>query len=123
MYFKIKKMYKPSKYKAKKTEYNGIIYDSKKEAKRAIELDFFQKNGIITGLQRQVKFSWIETHTLEKCSSLEIKFKRSYIADFVYFDIEKQIEIVEDIKGYKTEVYKKKKKIVEKLFSIKIVEI
>lgn len=116
-------MYKPSKYKAKKTEYNGIIYDSKKEAKRAIELDFFQKNGIITGLQRQVKFSWIETHTLEKCSSLEIKFKRSYIADFVYFDIEKQIEIVEDIKGYKTEVYKKKKKIVEKLFSIKIVEI
>ena len=36
-------MYKPSKYRAKKTEYNGIIYDSRKEAKRAIELDFFQK--------------------------------------------------------------------------------
>jgi hypothetical protein len=115
-------MYKPSKYRAKKTEYNGIIYDSKKEAKRAIELDFFQKNGIITGLQRQVKFNWIETHQKDFVSD-EVQFKRSYIADFVYFDTEKQIEIVEDVKGFLTAEYKKKKKIVEKLFSIKIVEI
>jgi hypothetical protein len=117
-------MYKPSKYRAKKTEYNGIMYHSRKEAKRAIELDFFQKNGIIKGLQRQVKFNWIETHQIGvNFEEKTISFKRSYIADFVYFDIEKKIEIVEDVKGFLTAEYKKKKKIVEKIFSIKIVEI
>ena len=117
-------MYKPSKYRAKRTEYNGIMYDSNKEAKRAKELDFMQSNGIITGLQRQVKFAWIETHQIGVNFEEEtINFKRTYIADFVYFDIEKQCDVVEDVKGFKTPEYKKKKKIVEKIFSIKIVEI
>jgi hypothetical protein len=117
-------MYKPSKYRAKKTEYNGIMYDSKREAKRAKELDFMQSNGIIKGLQRQVKFNWIETHQIGvNFEEKTISFKRSYIADFVYFDIDKKCDIVEDVKGFKTPEYKKKKKIVEKIFSIKIVEI
>ena len=117
-------MYKPSKYRAKKTEYNGVLYHSKKEAKRAKELDFMQSNGIIKGLQRQVKFAWIETHQIGvNFEEKTISFKRSYIADFVYFDIEKKIEVVEDVKGFFTAEYKKKKKIVEEIFSIKIVEI
>jgi len=116
-------MIKPSKYKAKKTEYNGITYDSKKEALRAKQLEYFQEIGLISGLQRQVKFKWIETHTLEKGCSLELELKRSYIADFVYFDHDKKIEVVLDVKGFRTAEYKKKKKIVEHLFKIKITEI
>lgn len=109
---------------AKKTEYNGVLYHSKKEAKRAVELDFMQANGIIKGLQRQVKFSWIETHQIGvNFEEKTISFKRSYIADFVYFDIEKQCDVVQDVKGFRTPEYLKKKKIVEKLFGIVITEI
>lgn len=115
---------KQPKYRAKKTEYNGIMYDSKKEASRAKILDYLQEIKLISGIQRQVKFNWIETHQIGKDFKEEtINFKRSYIADFVYFDHEKKIEIVEDVKGFLTSEYKKKKKIVEKLFKIKINEI
>lgn len=110
-----------SKYRAKKTEYNGVMYDSKKEAKRAIELDFLQDAGMITGLQRQVKFNWIETHQIDEFNET-ISFKRSYIADFVYFDRDKKCDVVLDVKGFRTSEYKKKKKIVEKIFKIKIHE-
>lgn len=115
---------KQPKYRAKKTEFKGIMYDSKKEASRAKTLDYFQEIKLISGLQRQVKFNWIETHQIGKDFKEEpISFKRSYIADFVYFDHENKIEIVEDVKGFITAEYKKKKKIVEKLFNIKINEI
>ena len=116
-------MYKPSKYRATPTEFNGIKYHSKKEAIRAKQLDFMLACGVISNLKRQVKYAWIEKHKVDIWSDLEISFKRSYIADFVYFDIEKKIEVVEDVKGFFTAEYKKKKKIVEKIFSIKIVEI
>jgi len=111
-----------SKYKSKKTEYNGVLYDSKKEANRAKQLDFALKNGLITNLKRQVKYTWIETHTLEKGNSLEVETKRTYIADFIYIN-DIGIEVIEDVKGFKTAEYKKKKKIVEHLFKIKITEI
>ena len=114
---------KQPKYRAKKTEFNGIMYDSKKEASRAKTLEYFQEIKLISGLQRQVKFNWIETHQIGKDFKETINFKRSYIADFVYFDHEKKIEIVEDVKGFRTTEYLKKKKIVEKLFNIKINEI
>jgi hypothetical protein len=114
-------MIKKSKYGSKKTEYNGVIYDSKKEANRATQLDWLQKDHQISGLKRQVKFSWIETHQKDFVSD-EVKFKRSYIADFVYFDHAIKKEVVEDAKGHLTAEYKKKKKIVEKLFNIKIFE-
>ena len=120
--FNITGVKKESKYKSKKTEYNGIIYDSKKEANRAKQLDFQFKNGLISEPKRQVKFNWIEKHFKDYVSN-EIDFKRSYIADFVYFCHNRKIEIIEDVKGFKTVEYKKKKKIVEFIFKIKITEI
>ena len=35
------------------------------------------------------------------------------MADFVYYDLKKQKTIIEDTKGFRTEVYKIKKKIFE----------
>jgi len=113
---------KTSKYKAKKTIYNGVTYDSIKEGNYAKQLDLMLKSGLICNLERQVKYRWIETHTINFTGE-EIQFKRSYIADFVYFDKEKQEVIVCDVKGFRTAEYKKKKKIVEKLFGFKITEI
>ena len=115
-------MIKKSKYKAVKCAYNGITYDSIKESNHAKKLDLMLKSGLICNLERQVKYKWIETHTINFIGE-EMQFKRSYIADFVYFDKEKQDVIVCDVKGFLTAEYKKKKKIVEKLFGFKITEV
>ena len=52
-------MAKWNKYKAKKVEINGEVFDSKKEANRYQELLLLQRAGKIRDLQRQVKFELI----------------------------------------------------------------
>lgn len=44
---------------------------------------------------------------------MQIKYERAvrYIADFVYTDTMTEKVIVEDVKGYKTDVYKLKRKL------------
>ncbi len=113
-------MKKLSKYKSVKTEFNGVLYDSRKEANRASVLHNCELHGGIKNLKRQVKYSWIEKHCL---GDLEIEFKRSWIADFTYLNIKTGELIIEDVKGFRTVEYRKKKKIVEHLFGIKISEI
>ena len=53
---------KRNKYNAQKTMYNGVMYDSKLEAKLAGNLDVMKKRGSgkdkITDIQRQVAFSF-----------------------------------------------------------------
>lgn len=129
---------KKSKYKSKKTGinlisyqslddakqkgYDGKLYDSYKEAKRAVDLLFLLKVNAISNLKEQVKYTWLENHTLSESYIVGKQFKRSYIADFVYIN-NLGIEIIEDVKGFRTPEYLKKKKIVEKLFGIVITEI
>ena len=45
-----------SKYYNQKTTINGIVFDSRKEARRWTELTLLLKAGQIKDLQRQVKF-------------------------------------------------------------------
>lgn len=45
-----------NKYRNKKITVNGITYDSKKEMRRHLLLLSMERNGMITDLQRQVKF-------------------------------------------------------------------
>ena len=45
-----------NKYGAVKTEYNGVKYDSKREANRAAQLDLMLRAGEILGWARQVQF-------------------------------------------------------------------
>lgn len=94
-----------SKYNNKKTEIDGIMFDSKKEARRYGILILLQQAGEISNLQLQPKFN------------LQPKFRRdgkgireiNYIADFMYEDKNGAI-VVEDVKGMKTDVYKIKYK-------------
>lgn len=95
-----------SKYRAEKTLVNGVQYDSKKESKRAIELEYLEKTGKIKNLQRQVRFILQEGY--ENNEGKKIR-PISYVADFVYEQDGKKI--VEDTKGFRTEVYIVKKKI------------
>ena len=109
---KNKKGNKKSKYNAKKTVVNGITFDSKKEAKRYMELKAMEKVGSIQNLQLQVPFVLIE----------KSKYGRSikYVADFVY-DISGS-KVVEDVKGVKTPVYKLKKRIMAEKYGIIVLE-
>lgn len=99
------------KYKNNPVEYDGINFDSKREAKRYAELKLLERAGEITDLQRQVKFELIpaQYETVERWSDKTGKRLKdgmrllekecSYIADFVYY-MDGRL-VVEDVKGYR----------------------
>ena len=108
-----------SKYKATKTVYDGIRFDSKKEANRYAELKLLEKNGRIENIQLQVKFELQPAYTFlgKKVRAIY------YVADFVYFDKSTKETVVEDVKGVRTPVYQLKKKMFEYQKRLKIREI
>lgn len=99
-----------NKYFNKKVIVDGIKFDSKKEAKRFQELMILKKAGLIKELELQPVFVLQEAYTNKKGEKVRAII---YKADFIYFDIHLKRYIVEDVKGYKTDVYKLKKKLFE----------
>lgn len=120
-----------NKYKNKKVVIDGIVFDSKREAKRYGELLLLEKAGAITNLQRQVKYVLIpaqrEPDTVGARGGIHkgktIEKECVYYADFVYFDREKQEVIVEDTKGMRTTEYVIKRKLMLYRHGIRITEI
>ena len=121
------------KYGNKKITVDGVTFDSKKEYLRWCELRLLQKAGHITDLQRQVKYELIPAQYEEYERYSEKTGKRlknglrcvekecAYIADFVYQQDGQSV--VEDTKGYKTEAYIIKRKLMLYVHGIKIHEI
>ena len=103
---------KKSKYSNKKTEVDGITFDSLKEANRYRELKILLKAGEIGFLELQKEFE------LNEKGSHSVK----YIADFAYVDQRTGETIIEDCKGFRTAVYKKKRRLMFQVFGIKIKE-
>ena len=97
-----------NKYHAKKTWMKGKVYDSKKEANRAFELELLAKMGKIQNLQKQVPFVLQEGYVNKHGKKIR---PITYIADFTYE--ENGILIVEDTKGFETDVFKIKRKMLE----------
>lgn len=99
------KRQKGRKYNNKKVEYNGILFDSKKEKDRFVFLKDAEEQGLISNLQRQVKFELIPAikekyikhlKTKEKECERTVQLAISYTCDFQY---EKDgVMVVEDIK-------------------------
>ena len=108
----------PTKYGNVRTTVDGITFDSKHEANRWCELKLLEKAGEISDLRRQVKFELIPA-SYENGKLLARSI--SYIADFVYR--QNGLNVIEDAKGCKTEVYKIKKKLVLWKFGIEIREV
>lgn len=103
---------RPNKFGARKTEVDGITFDSAAEARRWSELRLLERAGQIRGLERQVDFPCVVNERLV-CI---------YRADFVYF--EGPARVVEDVKGHRTAEYRLKKKLVETVYpGVRIVEI
>ena len=107
-----------AKYYNKKTVYNGITFDSKKEADRYVVLTLLQKAGKITDLEVQVPFELIPS---QKVDGLTVERPCVYKADFVYRENGKMV--VEDTKGVKTKDYIIKRKRMLHVFGIQIREI
>ena len=99
-----------NKYFNKKVIVDGIKFDSKKEAKRYTELKLLKQSGLIKELELQKVFELQPKYTNSKGEHIRAI---TYKCDFFYYDNEKQQYIVEDTKGYITEVYKIKKKLFE----------
>lgn len=124
-----------NKYNARKITdpATGYVFDSKAEFIRWCELRLMEKAGMISNLARQLKYELLpdQYESYERHSKTGKRLKDgirlvergvTYIADFVYVDKNGQT-VVEDCKGYKTEAYRLKKKLMLYMNGIKIKEI
>lgn len=90
---------------AKKSEYNGSLYDSKFEAQIAMELDMQMKAGEILKIERQVKIPLI-VNGYVVCD---------YYIDFIVYR-DGETEFIE-AKGWPSPVWKLKWRLFESLFT------
>ena len=111
--------YHPSKYNNVSVTYDGIRFDSMKEAARYKTLKLMERAGQISDIQLQVPFELTPTQRDENGNLLFRK--RNYIADFVYMKDGEMI--VEDVKGYKTDTYELKKALMYEKYKILIQEV
>ena len=98
-----------SKYRSIRTKVDGHTFHSKKEAARYQELKLLERAGRIKGLRLQPRFPlFVNDHLV--CT---------YVADFSYHELKPGFDewakdedaayVVEDVKGYITQLYKFKK--------------
>ena len=123
-----------SKYGSRKQTVSGMTFDSRREARRFQELRLLELAGEISDLRLQVKYVLIPT---QRAPSFEV-YKRgpnkgrrkpgevlekecAYIADFVY--VKDGETVVEDAKGYRTDVYIIKRKLMLERYGIQIQEV
>lgn len=97
-----------SKYHSCKVEIDNIKFASKKEGRRYQELKVLQHLGDVKFFLRQTPF--------------HLPGKTKYLLDFMVFWSNGNITF-EDTKGMKTQIYKLKKRQVEELYPVKIMEI
>lgn len=123
-----------SKYGSRKQTVSGTTFDSRKEARRFQELRLLEQAGKISDLRLQVKFQLIPPQrepSFEVYKNGPNKGRRkpgklvekecSYIADFVY--VQDGETVVEDAKGYRTDVYIIKRKLMLERYGIQIKEV
>lgn len=94
---------------------DGITFASKREARRYGVLKMLEQAGEIRELERQVSFPLMCDGKPIKIRSRGVPNGRQvrYVADFVYFDVRSNRRVVEDVKGYPSDVYKLKRAIME----------
>jgi hypothetical protein len=95
---------KEGKFKNVKMEIDGVVFHSKGEAQRYLELKKLEELGVIKELELQPKFKIFFGDT----------YICTYIADFKYISEGK--EVVEDFKGVETGVFKLKAKMFKAVY-------
>lgn len=99
------------KYFQKKCVYQGIKFDSEAERDRYIELKAMEKKGKIRDLELQKFYELLPKQTILVPKQLKTKTKWvervdeqaiTYHADFYYYDAERKVWVVEEVKSSET---------------------
>lgn len=108
---------KPGKYKAKKVEVDGIIFDSKREARHYGELQMRLAAGEVAKVELQPVIEIVP-----KCVGPDGKAQRAitYRGDFKVTYPDGRVE-VQDVKGMVTKDFRLKEKMLWALHGIRIV--
>jgi len=109
-----------NKYHNRKTK----GFDSAKEWRRNQELEALQRAGEISELNRQVPFVLMPSYTIaDETTRQGFRTIREirYIADFTY-RLKDGTRIIEDVKGMQTDVFKLKRKLLERKIALGAIE-
>lgn len=101
------------KYNAKSMKIDGHVFPSRREAQHYRELKLMERAGKIKDLQIQVPYN-IEVNGIHITV---------YVADFVFYNVETKRQIVADVKGFVTDVFRLKKKLMRAVYGIEITEV
>lgn len=93
------------KYRAVRTERDGLKFASKKEARYYDQLKLRQRSGDVVMFLRQVRF--------------DLPGGVFYYCDFQVFEASGDVRFV-DVKGVETETFKVKRRLVESLYPVEI---
>ena len=104
------------KYGNKKTEANGITFDSKAEANRWAYLSMLVKAGEISGLELQPVYVLAPSVKFEYATRAKPELR--YRADFAY--VENGAKVVEDVKGVETEAFRIKRHLMKSVHGIDV---
>lgn len=106
---------KQNKYRAVRTLVDGILFASKKEARRYGELKLLAAAGAVRDLRLQPKYPLVVNG---------VKIGR-YTGDFLYLDVAAGREVLEDVKSpaSRTEAYALRKKLLLALYGLEITEV
>ena len=123
---------KRSKYNAVPTVVEGVRFASKREAARYTELKLLERVGQIRNLKLQPSFALMAPVIRDGLENINAgQFERvspigAYRADFMYEERVRPgvwVRVIEDAKGYRTELYRWKKRHVERQYEIVIREV
>ena len=102
-----------NKYRARKVTIDGTTFDSQREATAYCWLKARLQKGEIRDLRLQVSY---DLHVRGICVC-------RYVADFVYVEVATGQTVVADAKGFRTPIYKLKKKLMYAVHNIGIIEL
>lgn len=97
-----------NKYGNKKCKIDGYTFDSIKEGHRYAELKILLREGKIKDLELQKEYELVPSYIDNEGKRVRPVY---YKADFVYYDNEAGKTVIEDVKGFRNEIYKIKKKL------------
>jgi hypothetical protein len=100
-----------NKFGAKKTMFEGIVFDSRREAEVYRDLKLLDRAGRISGFERQRKFNLIVNGVIVG----------TYKADFAFIDHDQDGRFrVVDVKGVVTREFKRTQKIIKAAYNIEV---
>lgn len=102
-----------NKYGNERIVVDGVSFPSLLEANHWQMLKRRERAGEIANLQRQVRYP-IVVNGVKVCT---------YVADFTWTEVATGMKIVADAKGFATNTYRIKAKLVEALYGVVIVEL